>query len=147
MQLTLESPLAQALSGLVQGRLEEEGWTTGGTDDSALGEYIMLMLVNGKTRDQLASELSTDLLSLPADDPAPHRFAQWLFDQAEQLHRQQAGPSQAAMPSVSNGEAPIESQNSMQTDDDIGTSIKGAAANRQTRESADADMQDAADNM
>lgn len=91
IEVTLESPLAQALAAAIQPKLVEVGWGTGGDDDSALTEYIILMLVNGKTQDQIAAELSGDLLSLGQDDPGAKDFAQWLFNQVQILSNVQPG--------------------------------------------------------
>lgn len=79
------TPLAEQLSSLVQPKLVDIGWSSEGLDDSALAEYIILMLVNGKTQDQIASELSNDLLSLPPEDTGAHDFARWLFEQVNIL--------------------------------------------------------------
>ena len=91
VEVTLNTPLAEALSNVVQPKLSEVGWSTGGLDDSALGEYIILMLVNGKTQDQIAAELSNDLLNLPPDDTGATDFARWLFEQVEVLDHQLHG--------------------------------------------------------
>lgn len=85
VEVTLNSPLAEALSNVVQPKLSEVGWSTGGLDDSALTEYIILMLVNGKTQEQIAAELSNDLLNLDPDDSGAIEFARWLFSQVEEL--------------------------------------------------------------
>ena len=79
------TPLAEQLSSLVQPKLVDIGWSSGGLDDSALAEYIILMLVNGKTQDQIALELSNDLLGLSPEDTGAHDFAQWLFEQVNIL--------------------------------------------------------------
>jgi len=42
-----DSPLAMQLQQVVQAKLAEFGWTTGG-DDTTLFEYILLMLANDK---------------------------------------------------------------------------------------------------
>lgn len=86
VEVALNTPLADALSDLVQPKLSEIGWNTGGLDDSALGEYIILMLVNGKTQDQIAAELSNDLLNLEPENTEPRDFSRWLFEQVELLH-------------------------------------------------------------
>lgn len=91
VEVTLNSPLAEALSNVVQPKLSEVGWSTGGLDDSALTEYIILMLVNGKTQEQIAAELSNDLLNLEPDDSGAIEFATWLFNQVEELHVQMNG--------------------------------------------------------
>ena len=85
VSVALNTPLAEQLSNVVQPKLVEVGWSTGGLDDSALAEYIILMLVNGKTQDQIASELSHDLLNLGPDDSGATDFARWLFEQVETL--------------------------------------------------------------
>ncbi|KAI9673879.1 MAG: hypothetical protein M1817_002085 [Caeruleum heppii] len=89
--IQLNTPLADALTASIQPKLSEVGWSTGGADDSALTEYIMLMLVNGKTQDQIAAELSGDLLQLGPDDPGAIDFSRWLFAQVELLQTQLAG--------------------------------------------------------
>ena len=91
VEVSLETPLAEALHAAIQPKLVEVGWSTGGADDSALSEYIILMLVNGKTQDQIAAELSGDLLNLGPDDPGARDFAQWLFQQVDNLSRVEQG--------------------------------------------------------
>ena len=88
VEVALNTPLADALGNVVQPKLSEVGWSTGGLDDSALGEYIILMLVNGKTQEQIAAELSNDLLNLGPDDTGATDFAKWLFEQVELLDKQ-----------------------------------------------------------
>lgn len=108
-EVQMGTPLAEAIQSVVQPKLAEVGWSTGGSDDTALSEYIILMLVNGKTQEQIASELASDLLSLSPDDPAPRDFSRWLFEQVDALNAQingvgsaqgagQALPAQAADP-------------------------------------------------
>lgn len=92
VEVALNTPLAEALSNVVQPKLSEVGWSTGGLDDSALGEYIILMLVNGKTQEQIAAELSNDLLNLGPDDTGATDFAKWLFEQVDILNGQLNGP-------------------------------------------------------
>lgn len=88
VEIGLGTPLADALNAAIQPKLLEVGWGTGGSDDSALAEYIILMLVNGKTQDQIAAELSGDLLNLSPDDPVVHDFSKWLFEQIHILSAQ-----------------------------------------------------------
>jgi hypothetical protein len=104
VEVILETPLAEALNAAIQPKLVEVGWSTGGADDSALSEYIILMLVNGKTQDQIAAELSGDLLNLGPDDPGARDFSQWLFEQVEQLNTVgHSGTAQAAGGQTHNG--------------------------------------------
>ena len=102
VEVALNTPLAEALGNVVQPKLTEVGWSTGGLDDSALTEYIILMLVNGKTQEQIAAELSNDLLNLEPDDSGAIEFARWLFQQVEylqsQLNEAPASQQQAAQP-------------------------------------------------
>lgn len=93
VEVTLNTPLAEALSEVVQPKLSEIGWNTGGLDDSALGEYIILMLVNGKTQEQIAAELSNDLLNLEPENSGAIDFSSWLFEQVELLSTQLNGAS------------------------------------------------------
>lgn len=91
VEVTLNTPLADALYDVVQPKLSEMGWSTGGLDDSALGEYIILMLVNGKSQDQIAAELSNDLLNLPPENSGAMDFSRWLFGQVDILNSQLNG--------------------------------------------------------
>ena len=91
VEVVMESPLAHALNNAIQPKLVEVGWSTGGGDESALSEYIILMLVNGKTQDQIATELSGDLLNLGPDDPGARDFSNWLFEQVDVLNSQLSG--------------------------------------------------------
>lgn len=90
VEVSLNTPLADALDSAIKPKLIEVGWATG-SDDSALSEYIVLMLVNGKSQDQIAADLSGDLLGLPADDPTVHGFSRWLFEQVDLLNVQLNG--------------------------------------------------------
>ena len=85
MAVEPNSLIAEQLSNLIQPKLVELGWTTEGLDDSALTEYVVLMLVNGKSQTQIASELSQDLLNLGPEDSSTSEFAQWLFGQVNHL--------------------------------------------------------------
>ncbi|KAL1954216.1 hypothetical protein VTO42DRAFT_1496 [Malbranchea cinnamomea] len=91
VSVELNTPLAEALNNVVQPKLVEVGWSTGGGDDSALAEYIILMLVNRKTQEQIAAELANDLLGLGPDDTEAVDFSKWLFEQVETLNRQLNG--------------------------------------------------------
>ena len=86
----LSQQAAEQLNGSVQSRLQQLAWVTG-EDDTSLAEYIMLMLANAKTQDQIATELASDLL--PDGTEGIENFAQWLFQEIAQL--QGGGESQA----------------------------------------------------
>lgn len=106
VEVALKTPLAEALSEVVQPKLSEIGWNTGGADDSALGEYIILMLVNGKTQEQIAAELSNDLLNLEPDNSGATDFSRWLFEQVDILNKQLNGTSASHPQSLPQGQVP-----------------------------------------
>lgn len=106
VEVALKTPLAEALSEVVQPKLSEIGWNTGGADDSALGEYIILMLVNGKTQEQIAAELSNDLLNLEPDNSGATDFSRWLFEQVDILNKQLNGTSASHPQSLPQAQAP-----------------------------------------
>ncbi|RMD41645.1 hypothetical protein DV735_g3481, partial [Chaetothyriales sp. CBS 134920] len=83
--VAVDTPLAEALSTTIHQRIVEESWTT--EDDTALAEYIVLMLANGKTQDQVAAELAGELLQ---DAHGTEEFAKWLFEQVAALSGTQA---------------------------------------------------------
>ncbi|KAF7548378.1 hypothetical protein G7Z17_g7093 [Cylindrodendrum hubeiense] len=103
VEVSLNTPLADALTVAIQPKLVEVGWGTGGADDSALAEYIILMLVNGKTQDQIAAELSGDLLGLGPDDPSTRDFSTWLFEQIEVLNTQLNGGNDSMVEAPQDG--------------------------------------------
>lgn len=88
VELAVGTPLAEALNTAVHTKLLDVGW--GSEDDTSLAEFIVLMLVNGKTEDQIASELASDILP---EGEGTQEFARWLFDQVRAL--QNGGPTSA----------------------------------------------------
>lgn len=124
VSVQLNTPLADALNSAIQPKLEQYGWATGGADDAALTEYIILMLVNGKTQEEVTRELSTDLLGLDPNDPGLLEFSNWLFATIDALSAQfgssdaQAEATTGAVPAASS--APDEDQDmDMSTNDGI----------------------------
>ena len=113
--LQANTPLAEQLSSIVQPKLVDIGWSSGGGDDSALAEYIILMLVNGKAQDQIASELSNDLLNLGPEDSSAHDFVRWLFEQLELLTAEASGGA----PVAASDQAPAQSIPSIVTQDSM----------------------------
>ncbi|TGZ78643.1 hypothetical protein EX30DRAFT_322233 [Ascodesmis nigricans] len=128
MAVSITSPMAEALSHRIQPKLVEIGWSVGEDDSSPLSEYICLMLVNGKSQSQIASELSGDLLGLGQDDSSTIEFAKWLFAQVEEVQRETTGGTgaQGSQPSqnhdvaqTQNGDAHLE-QHHFDTEMDMG---------------------------
>ncbi|KAK7924378.1 Nuclear polyadenylated rna-binding protein nab2 [Apiospora marii] len=107
VEVAMNTPLSEALTAAIQPKLVEVGWASGG-DDASLSEYIILMLVNGRTQDDIASELAGDLLSLGPDDPAAKDFARWLFEQIDVLNAQLNGNASAFGQTTQDASAPMD---------------------------------------
>lgn len=90
VEVTSGSPLADAIQNAAQSKLVEAGWSTGDMDEG-LSEFIVLMIVNGKSQQEIANELAGFLDLDPSNDSSPGDFARWLFEQVEILGGQ---PSQ-----------------------------------------------------
>jgi nuclear polyadenylated RNA-binding protein NAB2 len=93
VEISSGTPMAEALQSLIQPKLEALEWSSGG-DDSALSEYIVLMLANGKTQDEIASELFNDFKDLGANEASATEFSRWLFEQVQTLQNQNSTGSQ-----------------------------------------------------
>ncbi|KAK1149155.1 hypothetical protein N8T08_006375 [Aspergillus melleus] len=125
------TPLAEALANAIQPKLVEMGWSSDSGDDSALIEYVILMLVNGKTQEQIAEELSNDLLGLGEGDTQALDFSTWLFEQVEFLNQQINGGGVPTMTEV----------DSMQTIPSFGDQAASAPSQPMSQDGAmDADM-------
>lgn len=140
VEVTLNTPLADALSDVVQPKLSEMGWSTGGLDDSALGEYIILMLVNGKSREQIAAELSNDLLNLEPDNSGAIDFSTWLFEQVEILNSQLNGAATSQPTQAPQAQNPTPHPELARLSQEITKQSDGGG-------SADADMTEAMDGV
>lgn len=111
--IELNSPLADALNAAIQPKLEEHGWATGGADDAALSEYIILMLVNNKSQTEVGQELSADLLGLDPNDLGLRDFCNWLFTTVDSL------AAQFATHNAQNGVAAHVAQGGLDNDQDM----------------------------
>ena len=141
-EISLNTPLAEALNAVIQPKLVEVGWSTGGVDDSALSEYIILMLVNGKTQDQIAAELSGDLLNLGPDDPGAIDFSRWLFERVDSLDQQLNGGQLQSVAEASgaldgNGHGVTSMDAQIETGEQAGGGAGGGAALGQDTEMGD----------
>lgn len=125
VEITLNTPLTEALNTALHPKLVEVGWATPGAEASALSEYIILMLVNRKSQDQLASELAADVLNLNPDDPIVRDFAKWLFEQIDAFS-DQSGASGAA-PSDPAAEPPQDGTTAMEQDTEMSVTNDPAA--------------------
>ncbi|KAK4165810.1 hypothetical protein QBC43DRAFT_207992 [Cladorrhinum sp. PSN259] len=96
VEIVLNSPLANALNTAIQSKIAELGWAAG-SEGTAMSEYFVLMLANGKSQDEIASEIATDLLGLGPEDETPHNFARWLFEQINAINAElNSGVAQTA---------------------------------------------------
>ena len=64
--------------------------------DEGLSEFIVLMIVNGKSQQEIANELAGFLDLDPSNDSSPGDFARWLFEQVEILGGQPSQNEQGA---------------------------------------------------
>lgn len=127
------TPLAEALGNAIQPKLVEMGWSSDGGDDSALTEYVILMLVNGKTQEQIAGELSNDLLGLGEGDTQALDFSRWLFEQVEVLNQHLNGGGAA----TSNEAASAEGIPSVVQQENGFPHTEGADGNEQSMDMTD----------
>ncbi|KAK3695084.1 hypothetical protein B0T22DRAFT_417573 [Podospora appendiculata] len=101
IEITLGTPLADALNMAIQGKIADLGMASGSAEATAMSEYFILMLANGKTQDEIAAEIAGDLLGLGPDDQTAPAFAKWLFEQIDTLHAQ-LGPASATSAGAQN---------------------------------------------
>lgn len=83
--------IATSLTDLVQSKVAEIGWSSGAEDDSALAQYIVLMLGNDKSKEAIMTELTNDLLGADASKATASQFVDWLFQTVIDLTAQQNG--------------------------------------------------------
>lgn len=141
VQLQSGTPLAEALSAAVQQKIVEIGWSSDGEDASPLSEYIVLMLVNGKTEQQITSELSGDLLGLGPEDESVKSFTTWMFAELERL----GGGSTMGGGAAAGASATAGGNNGPSVASAIGSAIPSAVENGSTPDSLarhDDDMDD-----
>jgi len=105
VEIQPNSPLGEALNMAIQGKIADLGWASGGAEGSAMSEYFILMLANGKSQDEIATEITNDLLGLAAEDESPRAFAAWLFDQINTLSAQFGSTSAEAADGQNAGES------------------------------------------
>lgn len=130
--VSVGTPLAEALSNVIQPKLVEMGWSSDGGEDSALTEYVILMLVNGKTQEQIAGELSNDLLGLGEGDTQALDFSRWLFEQVETLNRQINGGGAGA--TTSEQDASAQAIPSFSGQEGAGAAVHAAALDGASRD-------------
>ncbi|ORY66207.1 uncharacterized protein BCR38DRAFT_429597 [Pseudomassariella vexata] len=123
MSIESNTPLAEALGSVIKPKLIENGWATE-DNDQPMAEYIVMMLVNGKTQDEIATELAGEILGLGSDDPTVRDFARWTFEQIQALNAQQNGGAFA--------QGPQDAVTTMDQDMDMSTGIDATEFNAPT---------------
>lgn len=111
VEIALNTPLADAINAAIQPKLQEVGWASE-SEASGLAEYIILMLVNGRSEEEIATDLAVDLLNLGPDDAGVREFSKWLFQQIDVLNAQLNG-----------GEAPAQQEGAPEMDTDMGADV------------------------
>lgn len=97
-----DGPLADELKNAVQSQALERGWTQD-EDDASLAEYIVLMVANNKSEDEIVSELSNELLQGAS---GVEDFASWLMAYIKKLTGSGDSDS-SAQQQMTQEEAPI----------------------------------------
>ncbi|ERT02801.1 hypothetical protein HMPREF1624_01103 [Sporothrix schenckii ATCC 58251] len=109
VEITMQSPLAEALQREVQKKLAENGWAPSDDSDNTMAEYIILMLVNGRQEDEISGELARDLLNLDPEDNSAREFSKWLFETVETQNATINGPPAAQVaPAHDNADQDVE---------------------------------------
>ncbi|OAA54746.1 hypothetical protein SPI_08617 [Niveomyces insectorum RCEF 264] len=93
VEVAMNTPLADALQNEIQPKLVEYGWAPSDASDATMAEYLILMIVNGKTEEDIASELSSELLNLGPEDNSAREFSKWLFETIEAQNAKFNAPS------------------------------------------------------
>ncbi|KAH7376144.1 nuclear polyadenylated RNA-binding protein Nab2 [Plectosphaerella cucumerina] len=93
--MALDAQAEAAMTAAIQTKMIEMGLAQS-TDAPALAEYIFMLLQSGKGQDEVAQELCSELLSLPAGDPTAVQFVAWTFEQANALAGNASQPEQPA---------------------------------------------------
>ncbi|OAA63961.1 nuclear polyadenylated RNA-binding protein Nab2 [Cordyceps fumosorosea ARSEF 2679] len=92
VEVTFDTPLAAAINTAIQPKLQEVGWASE-SDASSLAELIVLMLANGKSEEEIATEMAVDLLHLEPGDATAREFSRWLFQQIDELNALMNAPA------------------------------------------------------
>ncbi|KAK4055339.1 mRNA-binding protein nab2 [Microbotryomycetes sp. JL201] len=92
------TPQAQKLQDAIQKQLAFLGWST--EDDSVMAEYVLVMIGNRKTPEQISTELS-DLIGGDFDSS----FVSWLFDEVDK-HYPKAQPTAPAQQDQAQARSP-----------------------------------------
>ncbi|KAK4050516.1 mRNA-binding protein nab2 [Microbotryomycetes sp. JL221] len=98
------TPQAQKLQDAIQKQLAFLGWST--EDDNVMAEYVLVMIGNRKTPEQISTELS-DLIGGDFDQS----FVTWLFDEVDKHYPQPKSVPQEAESAEQHDESPRRQSN------------------------------------
>ncbi|KAK5663349.1 hypothetical protein OQA88_3777 [Cercophora sp. LCS_1] len=101
-ELVVGTPVADALNTAIQNKIADLGWAGGSTEGAAMSEYFVLMIANGKTADEIAGEISGELLGLGPEDQTAKDFAHWVMEEFQRLSS--SGGSASSAPATSQDE-------------------------------------------
>ncbi|KAI9668419.1 MAG: hypothetical protein M1831_001173 [Alyxoria varia] len=137
MSVDIET-ISPALQEAVQAKVVEAGWSAG-MDDSGLAEYIVLMVTNGKTQEELYEELTNGVIT--AEEGAAAEFGRWLFELVHALtHPQNGGTANSKSTQIPRERSAASGLPSQPAD---GSEAMMDASADPARNGQDADMSDA----
>ncbi|KAM0793317.1 hypothetical protein ACM66B_000775 [Microbotryomycetes sp. NB124-2] len=129
------TPQAQKLQDAIQKQLAFLGWST--EDDSVMAEYVLVMVGNRKTPEQISTELS-DLIGGDFDSS----FVQWLFDEVDK-HYPKAQPAPSAQQDQhSQADSPTQDSRRQSNGGGNNRNLFGAAVSGVKRDARDMDGSD-----
>lgn len=127
IEVAIGTPLADALNMAIQTKIAELGWAGPGNEGASMAEYFVLMLANGKSEAEVASEISGDLLGLGPEDQSVPEFSRWLFEQVAALNSQLG--AQSAQPATGNNEMDTAGDDTMEGTFDLNMDTDAPAIN------------------
>ncbi|PWN33680.1 uncharacterized protein FA14DRAFT_161412 [Meira miltonrushii] len=85
LDLSIDSPEAKQLQDIVQKEIARRGWSEG-EEDAVMSEYVLVMVANKKTQQQIESELK-DLLGEDQQnaEAGVESFVSWLWQEASKI--------------------------------------------------------------
>jgi hypothetical protein len=82
LEIASQTPLAEAITASLLPKLVEVGWASEASDAGPIAEFVVLMLVNGKSQDGVVEEL-VNLTG--SDNDSVVSFVEWLFGEVNRL--------------------------------------------------------------